>query len=124
VLSNKQSTFPSNRDAPFSLSCFRDALFSLWFPPASIHQDNTGSDNIGFPHHGAYWYWRPHRAVGFASMQQIRLNHADMCDVAAEDRLSWHFQQSGNGGWRVGDVKGLDKKAGPWRKRIYVWPAH
>jgi len=88
-----------------------------------VTQDHTKSDSIAHYHHGAYWYWRPNRSVGFASRQHISLNHADTCDEGAADRLSWHFQQSGNGGWRVGDIKGLEKNCGPWRKQIYVWPA-
>jgi len=88
-----------------------------------VTQDNTGSDTVAFLHHGAYWYWRPHRAVGFAPSSQIALNHADTLDEGSAERLSWHFQQAGNGGWRVGDVKGLEKDPGRWRKRVYVWPA-
>jgi hypothetical protein len=88
-----------------------------------VMMDHTGSDSLARAHHGAYWYWRPHRAVGFASSAKISLNHADTCDEGAADRLSWHFHQSGNGGWRVGDVTGLDKDPKAWRKRVYVWPA-
>eukprot|EP00873_Tetraselmis_striata_P001298 jgi/Tetstr1/421562/TSEL_012506.t1 len=88
-----------------------------------VARDHTGSDSVAAPHHGAFWYWRPGRAVGFAPNGRIALNHADTCDEGAEERLSWHFHQSGNGGWRVGGVKGLEKDPLKWRKRVYVWPA-
>ena len=68
------------------------------------------------PYNGVYWYNYGGKSFGFSDSRLIKLGSADT--YSGSGRLSWHIDVSGNGGYRVGNTKGL-YKATNYRKQLY-----
>lgn len=80
--------------------------------------NTTSSDRVAAgPVNGAYWYYVPAKAIGFASTAEVYLNPVDTSTSSCESRLSWEF------GWyaagRVG-CSSASLKDTNWRKMIYI----
>jgi hypothetical protein len=70
------------------------------------------------PKNGAYWHYVPDRGFGFSGDEQIYLNYADIEDYNCNNRLSWHLDRQGWGGWRAGCNTLVEDAT--WRKLIYA----
>ena len=66
--------------------------------------------------HGlAYWYMAPQLSFGFSRLPQIAQNIADVNTIEGDSRLSWHLNLS-SGGWRLGNVTGLNNENSLYKK--------
>ncbi|RNA22762.1 kinesin kif17 [Brachionus plicatilis] len=54
----------------------------------------------------AYWYLTDGKSFGFAPDSTIHQGNADIYDASSLFRLSWHL--TGSGGWRLGNISGLN----------------
>jgi len=67
---------------------------------------------------GAYWTVYPSKSIGFAPNSAVSLHSADTTDRADPNRLSWHYDNGGHGGWRCGATTSLNSNT-QWHKLIY-----
>jgi len=72
---------------------------------------------------GTKWYrtttGKGHGAWGFAGgASPINLYHVDVLNSDGDKRLSWHVNWNGNGGWRCGTTKSLNRSQN-WERVFY-----
>ena len=66
----------------------------------------------------AYWYFAPNLSFGFAPNATITQGQADTTDLESTLRLSWHLDLA-TGGWRLGNINGLNSNS-VYYKKVYL----
>lgn len=84
--------------------------------------NRVAQDKVTFEN-GAYWYFRPGKAFGFAPNRDVELCAGDTVDEGGEKRLSWIMSGlssgPGEGGSRAGMEKHLEDSV-EWVKLIFT----
>lgn len=73
---------------------------------ANLATFTTGNEANTFPETSNYWYNREDFSIGFAPNSTVSLTQADT--VSGPGRLSWHMLTFPVGGYRLGEVTGLN----------------
>lgn len=71
-----------------------------------VFKETTSVNKTNFDN-GCYWYYMKNKSMGFSNVDKVELESADTVD--GEMRISWHLE--GSGGFRIGNLKGLNKSA-------------